>query len=63
LTEILKFFKTKVVPVSEAETLELFTFMAASNESRRLGGKPVSMEQTFEKAQKKALKKLNKLNK
>ena len=63
LTEILKFFKTKVVPVSEAETLELFTFMAASNESRRLGGKPVSMEQTFEKAHKKALKKLNKLNK
>lgn len=38
LTEILKFFKTKLVPVSATETLELFTFMAASNESKRLGG-------------------------
>lgn len=63
LTEILKFFKTKVVPVQPDETLELFTFMAASNESKRLGGKPVSMKETYEKAQKKALKKLTKLNK
>ena len=61
LTEILKFFKTKIVPVNKAETLELFTFMAASNESKRLGGKPVSMKLTFEKAEKQALKKLSKL--
>ena len=61
LTEILKFFKTKLVPVSATETLELFTFMAASNESKRLGGKPVSMKQTFEKAEKQAQKKLSKL--
>ena len=60
-TEILKFFKTKLVPVSATETLELFTFMAASNESKRLGGKPVSMKQTFEKAEKQAQKKLSKL--
>lgn len=61
LTEILKFFKTKIAPVNKAETLELFTFMAASNESKRLGGKPVSMKLTFEKAEKQAHKKFNKL--
>ena len=61
LTEILKFFKTKLVPVSATETLELFNFMAASNESKRLGGKPISMKQTFEKAEKQAQKKLSKL--
>jgi hypothetical protein len=61
LTEILKFFKTKIVPVNKAETLELFTFMAASNESKRLEGKPVSMKLTFEKAEKQAQKKLSKL--
>lgn len=60
LSEILKFFKTKVVPVTEAETLEIFTFMAASNISKQKGGKPVSMEETYQKAEKEALKKIKK---
>ena len=47
--------------MNKAETLELFTFMAASNESKRLEGKPVSMKLTFEKAEKQAQKKLSKL--
>ncbi|SFL29254.1 Oxidoreductase family, NAD-binding Rossmann fold [Porphyromonadaceae bacterium KH3CP3RA] len=54
LTEILKFFKTKVVPVSEAETLEIFTFMEASNESKRKQGEIILMEDTYRKGLKEA---------
>ena len=54
VTVILNFFKTKVIPVSEAETIEVFTFMEASNESKRRGGTPVSMQETLEKGQKEA---------
>ncbi|MCL1822266.1 MAG: Gfo/Idh/MocA family oxidoreductase [Prolixibacteraceae bacterium] len=60
LTEILLFFQTKTVPVSEAETLDIFTFMEASNESKRQNGKPVSMGETFEKGLKEAEKILEK---
>ncbi len=58
LTEILKFFKTKEMPVSPEETIELFTFMEASNESKRLGGNPVKMEDVFKKAEKEAMEKI-----
>jgi hypothetical protein len=56
LKNILTFFKTKTSPISEVETLEIFTFMAASNESKKLGGIPVSMQKTFVKAQQEAQK-------
>lgn len=56
LTQILTFFQTHQVPVSPAETLEIFTFMAASNESNRLHGAPISMQKVYEKAEKKAEK-------
>jgi len=49
LEEILKFFKTGVSPVSEKETLEIFTFMEASNESKRNEGKIILMEDTYRK--------------
>lgn len=41
--EILKFFKSGKVPVSPEETIELFAFMAAADESKKMGGKPVSV--------------------
>ena len=56
LTEILTFFKTKKVPVTEQETIEIFTFMEASNQSKRLGGEPVSMQETLERCTKAAQK-------
>jgi hypothetical protein len=62
LNEILTFFRTGVVPVSPEETLEIFTFMEASNESARKGGKIISMEETYKKGEKEAKKLLKKLN-
>lgn len=38
---IMEFFKTGVVPVSPDETLEIFAFMEAADESKRQGGKAV----------------------
>lgn len=56
LTEILKFFRTGIAPVSEEETLEIFTFMEASNESKREGGRIILLEDTYRKGYKEALK-------
>lgn len=39
--EILKFFKSGIVPVQPSETIEMFAFMAAADESKKMGGKPV----------------------
>lgn len=50
LVEIVKFFKTGKVPVSEAETLEILAFMEAADESKRQGGGPVTLESVMEKA-------------
>jgi hypothetical protein len=49
--EICKFFKTGQPPVSMEETLEIYTFMEAADESKRQGGEPVSMDEVFQKAQ------------
>lgn len=61
LDEILNFFKTGVAPVSEKETLEIFTFMEASTQSKRYAGKIISMDATFKKGQKQARKLIKKL--
>ena len=54
LVEIVKFFKTGVVPVAPETTLEILAFMEAADESKRQGGKPVSIESIMAKAQKEA---------
>lgn len=56
LIEIVRFFTTGVLPVSPGETLEIFAFMAAAEESKEKGGAPVQMEIVMEKARKKAAK-------
>jgi len=61
LDVIIDFFKTKVVPIPAQETIEIFTFMEASNESKRRKGASVSMKATFDKGKKEAEKKLKKL--
>lgn len=45
MAEMVKFFETKVPPVSADETLEIFAFMAAADESKRRGGVPVTLEE------------------
>ena len=54
IVEIVKFFKTGKPPVSEAETLEIFAFMEAADESKRQGGRPIALEEVLKKAQKEA---------
>lgn len=48
--EIIKFFKTLKVPVTPEETIEIYAFMAAADESKKLGGAPVSIEEVIKKA-------------
>jgi len=54
LLKIIEFFNTGIPPVSSAETLEIFTFMAAAEESKKRGGIPVSTEEVFADAKKAA---------
>lgn len=61
LDEIIEFFKTRIAPVSEKETLEIFTFMEASNKSKANEGKIISMEETFKEGHKKAIELINQL--
>jgi predicted dehydrogenase len=50
VVEVVEFFKTKSPPVSATETIELFTFMEAADESKRRGGKPVTLKEVLAKA-------------
>ena len=61
VVEIVKFFRTKTAPIDPKETLELYTFMEAADESKRRGGAPVLLHDVFEKAQTQAVAKLDKL--
>ena len=50
LVEIAKFFQTKQPPVSAEETIELFAFMEAADESKRQSGAAVTIESVLTKA-------------
>ena len=50
LHEVVKYFQSGVSPVSTDETLEIFTFMEAADESKRRGGASVSLAETRQKA-------------
>jgi predicted dehydrogenase len=50
VTEICKFFRTGVAPVAAEETIEMFTFMEAADESKRQNGAPVTLESVLKKA-------------
>lgn len=60
LEQILRYFETGVSPVSEAETLEMFAFMKASNMSLQRGGAPVTLKEAFKAGRKDADKMLKK---
>jgi hypothetical protein len=50
VAEIVKFFKTGKAPVSAEETLEIFAFMEAADESKRQDGRPVTIESVMARA-------------
>jgi predicted dehydrogenase len=55
LVQIIDFFKTGKPPVTPEETMEIYAFMEAADESKRNGGKPVSLEAVMQKAAKKKI--------
>ena len=50
LIEIVKMFRTGVPPVSAEETIELYAFMEAADESKRRNGAEVTLQEVIEKA-------------
>ena len=52
LTEIIHFFDTGKSPVAAEETLEIYVFMEAADESKRRDGKSVNLEEVRAKAKK-----------
>ena len=52
VVEICKFFDSGKPPVTAEETLEIYAFMEAADESKRQGGKPVTLASVLERARK-----------
>lgn len=50
LEQIIKFFETGRIPVDPEETLEIYAFMEAADESKRQDGKSVSLASVMQKA-------------
>jgi predicted dehydrogenase len=50
VVEICKFFRTGQAPLAAEETIEMFTFMEAADESKRQGGVPVTLASVLAKA-------------
>lgn len=56
LFEIVKFFRTGIAPVTPAETLEIYAFMEAADESKRRDGAEVTIKEVMDKAKAEAAK-------
>ena len=56
LKQILTFFQTGVAPISKEETIEIFTFMKASNMSKEQNGKIITLKEAYQKGWKDAQK-------
>ncbi len=50
LVKVTEFFTTGIEPVSPNDTLEIFAFMQAAEESKKAGGNPVSIESVMHNA-------------
>jgi hypothetical protein len=50
LEKIAEFFDTRIVPVSAEETLEMFAFMQAADESKNKGGTSIDLASVMEQA-------------
>jgi hypothetical protein len=49
IREVIKFYQTGSAPVSAEETIEIFAFMEAADESKRQGGAPVKISDVIKK--------------
>jgi hypothetical protein len=58
VTEIVKMFRTGKRPIDAAETLEIYAFMEAAQESKRRGGAEVSLQEVMQLAREQARRKL-----
>ncbi len=58
LEKVVEFFRTGIVPVTADETLEIFAFMQAAEESKKQGGIPVDMALLMEDAKRTGLETL-----
>lgn len=52
VVEIMKFFKTGVAPVAPEETMEIFAFLEAADESKAKGGELIKLSEILHKAHK-----------
>ena len=50
VAEIVKFFQTGVAPVAPEETIEIFAFLEAADESKNQGGAPVRLQDLLRKS-------------
>jgi hypothetical protein len=50
VAEIMRFFQTGIAPVKPQETLEIFAFMEAADQSKRQGGAAVSVSEVLKQA-------------
>jgi hypothetical protein len=55
-------FKTGNLPITPKETLEIYTFMEAADESKRKGGKSIQLKDVYDTHLKKANKIIQSLN-
>jgi hypothetical protein len=51
VVQIAQFFRSKQPPIEAAETIELYAFMQAADESKRQGGAPVRIADVMQQAQ------------
>jgi len=52
LAQVVKFLQTGTPPVAQEETIEMFAFMEAADESKKRGGVPVKISEMIERARK-----------
>ena len=61
VVEIAKYFETGTLPVDPAETLEIYAFMEAADESKRQSGASVSLKSVMAEAQAEAKTRLSEI--
>jgi WD40 repeat protein len=58
VVEFVKMFRTGEVPIDPQETLEIYAFMEAADESKRQNGAPVTLESVMQRASEEAAEKI-----